>query len=764
MRPASAISASIALALACTSLSALAQAQSSSEAQTDKPADDKAQSKTPRKPKPNPEATLERVSVSGQATPEAQRRASTASKIIVGREEIEQMGDLTLGEVLKRLPGVTTGGRPGRGGEIRMRGMGSGYTQILVNGERMPAGFSIDDIPPELVERIEVLRAPTAEYGTRAIAGTINIVLREALRKLDNDLRLGVNSERGVASPSATWTHNDKLDEHGGAYTFTINLTENERYDDVHSIVTTQNLVNGVPGAPISEVVDLGSNHNHRRMANLNARFQLKPDADDSLVLQPFFILQDSHQDNAFTQTGLSNFDAAQTTTDSSFNMLRLNTQWQHRFSPETRLELRLNGGRGTSDSNAFRTEMQGGAVSRTQQDLIDNTNTSWNLAGKLSHQLESSHSLVAGMESQFQGNDQTHTTLQDGSIDYALNNFGGSYSASTQTNALYVQDEWSVGPHWSYYAGLRWEGERTRSDLASNRVSNFYDVWSPLFHAVWKPEENSRDLIRMSLTNSYRSPQLGDLVARPSINTQFPCPNNGLCGANLIEYPDQMGNPNLKPETALGVEWAFEHYLRLGGLYSVNLFYRHITDLIRYETSLQSVPWASVPRFVSSPTNISSAETGGIELEAKLNLREIWPDAASVMINSNISLFRSSVGGIQGPNNRIDQQPRGTGNVGAEYKLPHLPLTLNANLNYTPANTVQQTTQQLYYLTKKVVTDFSALWQFNTRTKLRLSASNFDPLNYNSDTQILTDTQLINSWNLGRSFTLWQARLEIKI
>ncbi|MBV8123874.1 MAG: hypothetical protein JOY60_02010 [Burkholderiaceae bacterium] len=112
----------------------------------------------------------------------------------------------------------------------------------------------------------------------------------------------------------------------------------------------------------------------------------------------------------------------------------------------------------------------------------------------------------------------------------------------------------------------------------------------------------------------------------------------------------------------------------------------------------------------------------------------------------------------------RAHQQPRGTGNLGVECKLPHLPLTLNANLNYTPANTIQQTVQQSSYVSEKVVADLSALWQFNPRTKLRLSASNFDPLNYDTDTQILTNTQLVNTWNLGRTFTLWQARLEIKI
>ena len=42
-----------------------------------------------------------------------QRRESTASKIVIGREEIERQGDANLGEILKRMPGITLGGAAG---------------------------------------------------------------------------------------------------------------------------------------------------------------------------------------------------------------------------------------------------------------------------------------------------------------------------------------------------------------------------------------------------------------------------------------------------------------------------------------------------------------------------------------------------------------------------------------------------------------------------------------------------------------------------
>ena len=75
-----------------------------------------------------PAATdLGRVEIRSNRNNDAEaRQESTASKIVIGREEIEKQGDSTLGDVLKRLPGVTVQGAPGRGGAIRMRGLGGG--------------------------------------------------------------------------------------------------------------------------------------------------------------------------------------------------------------------------------------------------------------------------------------------------------------------------------------------------------------------------------------------------------------------------------------------------------------------------------------------------------------------------------------------------------------------------------------------------------------------------------------------------------------
>jgi iron complex outermembrane receptor protein len=125
---------------------------------------------------PTPQPTsAQRVEIAGRLGATELRRAASVAKQIYGREELDKFGDTNTLDVLRRLPGVNVDA-----GGPRMRGLGAGYTQILINGDPAPQGFALDRLDPAQIERIEVLRAPTADQSAQAIAGTINIILKEA--------------------------------------------------------------------------------------------------------------------------------------------------------------------------------------------------------------------------------------------------------------------------------------------------------------------------------------------------------------------------------------------------------------------------------------------------------------------------------------------------------------------------------------------------------------------------------------------------------
>ncbi|PTT76138.1 TonB-dependent receptor, partial [Pelomonas sp. HMWF004] len=641
------------------------------------------------------------------------------------------------------------GHRPGRGGDVRMRGMGSGYTQILVNGERMPPGFSLDQLPPEQVERIEVLRAPTAEYGARAMAGTINVVLREALKKTLNEFRAGFGVERGKLSPAIGWSRNDSFGD-GHAYNLTVNATRGERIDDVINDTLTRTLADGVETLQTSR----GRSEETRQAINLTGRVQLKLGPADSLAIQPFIVSSRSDTRSTLLRTG-DVYDRADTSGDSRFTLGRLNLQWQTRPDADTRIELRGGVGRASADSRSLRQESLKGADTRLQDDTTASRDNSWSLLGKFSRSLQNDHSLVAGIEGEGNTRHQNRVTLVDGKPQPGLDEFGDDLDASSTRLAAYVQDEWNVGKQWDFYAGLRWEGIETKSSAANYAASNRSSVFTPLAHARYKLDPAGRENLRMSLTRSYRSPQVQDLIARPSINTQLP---------HQANTPDRAGNPDLKPELATGLEIGYEKYLSKGGLLSANLFARSITNLMRNVTELETVSWSTTPRWVARPRNIGKASTAGLELEAKFRLDEYLDDAWPVNVRSNVSVFTSRVDGIPGPNNRLDAQPKATANLGFDYRLRSLPLSIGATLNWTPSSVIQQSVLTEATTSRKLVSDAFALWNFTPEQSLRLSASNLTPLDYATGSVITTNEQIITTNSGGPSYTLWQLRWEMKI
>ena len=281
--------------------------------------------------------------------------------------------------------------------------------------------------------------------------------------------------------------------------------------------------------------------------------------------------------------------------------------------------------------------------------------------------------------------------------------------------------------------------------------------MFSPVLHSVWRVPEFSRsgkDQIRTSLTKSYRPPNLGDLIALPS-----------LADVNTPATPDRTGNPALKPELATGIDIAFEHYLTKSGLISVGVFRRAISDLMRREISLQNDLNGTLgPRWVSQPKNIGKATTAGVELEVKCQLSEFLADAPSMDLRANYSRFWSKVDNIPGPNNRLDQQAKQTANLGLDYRLSSLPLTLGGGLNWTPAYIVQTTTAQSINVGVKRQFDLYGLWKFSPTSQLRLSANNALAENSLGGSRFVGSTFTQTSKVVAETYTQWSLRLEIKL
>jgi iron complex outermembrane receptor protein len=720
-------------------------------------------------PAPAPVGNAQRIEITGGRNSDVdQRRQSTAAKIVIGREDIEKFGDATLGEVLRRLPGVSAPGAPGRGGPPRMRGLGGGFTQILIDGQRVPPGFSLDSLTPEQIDRIEILRAPTAETGARAIAGTINIITRDGFRRRLNELRIGAGVEGDKAGGGLFWSRNDGDEK----LTYNLNMGLFKRNNRTESTSRTvdESLASG---AVVQDQRTTAVADDERLGLNFNARLQWRlSEAGDALVLMPNVFVSDGgtqRQAQVAWPVGTPLYDRTFNQNDNRFSSARLMTQWRQRLG-NTRLELNANLGRFASEGSNLRRDFLLGAELPVADDTSRTREHSINLTAKASRLLGGSeppgrppavsneHSLVYGGELELVKRDETRTSRIAGVPQ--LGDFGDDLEAETLRAAAYVQDEWNLSPKWAVHAGLRWEGIRTQgSAQAGVRPENESSVWTPLVHLLWKPDPARREQIRISLTRSYRSPEAAQLIARPSINSRYP-----VSGPNIPTAPDSAGNPNLKPELASGLDLAWERYFEGGGLVSANLFARRIVNLMRNVTAEETVSWSQAKRYVSRRQNIGDAMTYGIELEARYRLDRLIADALRVEMRHNLSFYRSKVDGIPGPDNRLDSQAPWLANIGADYRLRSIPLTLGATLGLTAGYRSQLAADRSERVDSKQVLDVYGLWTFSPAVGVRLLASNLVPRDYETGSVFTTPTVRETRSSVQPGDANWQLRLELKL
>ena len=138
---------------------------------------------------------------------------------VVTRDDIEASGLLSIGDLIQRLPvqgsGVNRTYNNGGDGSIRveLRALGSARTLVLVNGKRWVASgeganssIDLNTIPMAAIERIEVLKdGASAVYGSDAIAGVVNIILRKNVEGIEFSHQTGGFAESG-GGDEQTWS------------------------------------------------------------------------------------------------------------------------------------------------------------------------------------------------------------------------------------------------------------------------------------------------------------------------------------------------------------------------------------------------------------------------------------------------------------------------------------------------------------------------------------------------------------------------------
>lgn len=437
---------------------------------------------------------LEKIVITASGFEQDIKKAA-ASISVLTQEEINKKAYRDVTDALKDVPGVVvTGG--GSSSDISIRGMGSAYTVIMVDGKKVNtrsvrpnsdnSGIEQGWLPNiGAIERIEVIRGPMSGlYGSDAMGGVINIITKKNTNE---------------------WTGSVKLD---------TTLQENSKSGNIYQTNAY------IAGPLIANLLSFKANglYSQRDEDEIYGGYseQKIRAGGAALTLTP----NDQHTFDLEYQRSIQNRDATvgksispiQTGRNPPVNSL---TDYYR-----TEYSLTHRGTLGAVETHSYIQREENENPSRNMEAI----NTTFNTINKINFDR---HSLSFGGM-------YLKEELEDKGNQLSI---GGSTPVSSLDRyswALFAENAWNIVDDFTLTTSLRLDEDE-----------KFGDHWSPKVYGVWGLNDNW--VIKGGVSTGYKTPALRATVAEWGQAT------GGGQSKGVI-----VGNPDLKPEKSVNYEVSF--------------------------------------------------------------------------------------------------------------------------------------------------------------------------------------------------------------
>ncbi|WP_286807118.1 MULTISPECIES: ligand-gated channel protein [unclassified Marinimicrobium] len=493
---------------------------------------------------------------------EQELKDAPASISVIDGERLSQRFYRDVTDAIADVPGaIVTGG--GDREDISLRGMGSSYTLILVDGQRQSSretrpnsdgpGVEGEWTPPLVaIERIEVVRGPMSSlYGSDAIGGVINIITKKTPEHWRSEIRLDTTVQERSESGNI---HQVNLFTAGSIIPDVLGLQVNGRFTQRGE----DDIVGGFRG---------------KDSDTLNVKLALTPGDDHEVILEAGKASQVIDATLGKTVEPLAPGEACDrrgcpesstTEYDSETLALTHNGRWD-------RLTLR---------SYVKRDEYE----NRARAMAISNTD--FQTLGTLP--LGDHHVSFGGSYLQEKLDDRTSNQVSDRTTIE-----GSQWS-------LFAENEWQVATPFSLTTGLRYDDN-----------DQFGGHWSPRLYGNWAITRDTT--LKGGVSTGYSAPDLRATV-----------PDWGQVsrGGNVYGNPDLEPETSVSQE--LGIYTTFADTLDTSLTVFHNAFEDKITRVACPDTICDAGPnqFGSLP---TTRINIDEAVTQGIEITASADLNDAW-------------------------------------------------------------------------------------------------------------------------------------------
>ncbi|MBN3809064.1 TonB-dependent hemoglobin/transferrin/lactoferrin family receptor [Paraburkholderia sp. Ac-20347] len=657
-----------------------------------------ASAKTAKSATSRAESQLNVMSVTANRIGKTDPTKSAATVSVITSDDMEENNAKDIKDALKYEPGVAVnrqayrpsgiGSSTGRAGNdgINIRGLEGNQVLLLEDGIPLPQSFSFgsgsagrgDYLNTDLYERVEVLRGPASVlYGSDGLTGAVNFVTKDPADLLSiygKKTYFSVRSDYDSSDRSWGGTATTAFSTANGAVQGLLMLSGRHGHElDNHGST-------GGTGANRDEA-DPATYNNRSALAKLVFRLS----ATDKLKLTAETLNNSNEVDSLYE---IGNYTAKTTSYNTTNNVTsnRVKLEWDH--DDETNRWVQH-----VKSSVFYRNAAtdQSLLIGETTTDVTRYNHYGESIVGGNTVAESSfktgpfSHKLVYGFDlsvSQYSTDSNGNTV--DTTSGY-LENF-----PKTQTLNLgaYMQDSISWNK-LTFVPGLRFDYYHMTPDADSTYTSAASSSTQPL-------SNSSGNALSPRLAFLYEiSPALVPYVqyARgfraPSANQVNSYYGGGVAASLYHTYYEQVGNPNLKPETSNSFEAGMRGKLAFGTnrvAYSASAFYGRYKNFIDSEVVGGSITSASDPEKFQY-INFSKATIKGVE--AKFD----WFAGESVEVKGGVAYIDGTEQNTDGTSSGIMSVPPLAAVLGIKYRADDrwfvgADVTYNSRRNTSDVNT----------------------------------------------------------------------------
>lgn len=504
------------------------------------------------------------------------RTPSISPQLEYGGLFFEQFEPTSVGDMLKRTPGISFSSDVGEYDAPQMRGLGEGYTQVLINGKKVPGSGSdravfVDRIPAEMVDRIQVIRSPSADQDSQGVGGTINIILKDGASFDGGSVKIGAfRADDGTVRANGAFAYGGNSDD----MSWTLSANFQQRYVNKTKIeqlyIAEGDVANGFKMGDLFEdqlEIDI------RDSDDISLSASISYDIGDTAVIdiqanylntdrseiqtEDIYNLEDDEreltQDDVFIDEESMNVSVAYSDDIGSNSNYSLSASYSNTTDVEDIAKVVRADSDEAWEYDAFEFE--------------DTEDTEILLGGFFEHEFENSLEFKAGFDVSMKDRDETIIEYEFDSGTGTIEGIDLEQTYDAQENRYdgYFLGSNEISDGMFLELGLRIE--HTSRTITAEGVS--FDSSSTQFNpsAHFSAELNDTNTLRISLAQTVKRPNFKQLAPITEIDE----PEDG---------DRKQGNPDLEDEVSMGIDVGYE-YIFGKGILGFNAFYRDITDVI---------------------------------------------------------------------------------------------------------------------------------------------------------------------------------------